>query len=147
MKPDMTMNENKFLTLFMGECWHEWNIVTLPPEDEEDPYYEDVYKCKICGREVNIERLLPAPKDRLSNPLPVIRWMEKEMPEVWEKYLKEIFAYKGNTGFELPAKLNKALDLSNLVNYLSEHREWGDKECPEGKIKHPALVYMEECDE
>lgn len=117
------MNNNKFLTLLMGEKWYEWSEI------------------QYHGCDFN--------PNHPSNPLPVIRWMEKEMPEVWEKYLKEIFAYKGNTGFELPAKLNKALDLSNLITYLSKNREWGYFEYPDYQTgeamqgKHPALIYLE----
>jgi hypothetical protein len=154
------MNNNKFLTLLMGECEHEyeWNPTFL--------WRDKVYLCTLCG-ERSEKVYLP---DHLSNPLPVIRWMEKEMPEVWEDYVDSqfvLFRYDKKEAYEC---LNKVLDLSNLVAYLSEHREWGEKECIDcggngtvfeyvegvavgkwdcltcsgaGIFKHPALVYLE----
>lgn len=140
------MNNNKFLTLLIGHEWEE-------PNDE--------INCQSCGWS-------PFP-DYISDPLPVIRWMERNMPGVWERYLKEqaascAYAVTDN----MLAKnryytrlLNLQIDLSELVSYLSEHREWGVKKCPQvnckspecrenpecggtGKFKHPALVYLEE---
>lgn len=111
------MNENKFLTLLMGDKWYEW------PEIQ-------YHGCNFNP-------------DHLSNPLPVIRWMEKEMPDEWEEYVDYcfvLFRYDKREAYEC---LNKVLDLNNLITYLSEHREWGDKECPEGKIKHPTMIYPE----
>ena len=85
----------------------------------------------------------------------VKKYMEKEMPEVWERYLKEqaascAYAVTDN----MLAKnryytrlLNLQIDPSELVSYLSEHREWGETvfHAEEGlnTIKHPALVYLE----
>lgn len=114
--------------------------------------------------------------DHLSNPLPVIRWMEKEMPEVWEAYL--VWTIPIFIGTKFTAIINGIFDLSNLITYLSDHREWGKKECRvcegtgqiyslvqtepgackaethkcgycngSGIIKHPALKYMEATDE
>ena len=95
-------------------------------------------------------------------------WMEKNMPKEWEEYLyKETHSTgKFNHGCEecrawtfTNSTLNDILDLSNLVAYLTENREWGWRECPtyynstscyecegetgcnrRGKILHPALV-------
>ncbi|MEN6321719.1 MAG: hypothetical protein ABFD82_23595, partial [Syntrophaceae bacterium] len=116
------MNPNKFLTLFMGECWHVFKKKL------------DYDLCKLCGyrRSASWQEQYP---DHLSNPLPVIRWMEKEMPEVWEKYLA---LYMSNPPI-YPSKreynrftiaLNKTFDLSNLVTYLVQNPSWGEKECP-----------------
>ena len=105
------MNNNKFLTLLMGECWHEWYWKPT------SAWSDKVYLCTLCG-ERSEKVYLP---DHLSNPLPVIRWMEKEMPTEWSDYLTFVF--------ELPLSqedtLNYILDLNNLITYLSEHREWG----------------------
>lgn len=102
-----------------------------------------------------------SPIDHLANPLVVIRWMEKEMPRVFEDYCIEsrydnvVKNYISETHIFL-----FILDLRNLVQYLVEHPEWGEKECPDlsllgycmdycdekkcngsGKVIHPALGY------
>lgn len=99
--------------------------------------------------------------DHLANPLVVIRWMEKEMPRVFEDYCIEsrydnvVKNYISETHIFL-----FILDLHNLVAYLVEHPEWGERTCPNhdttptyhkrgecrfcygsGKITHPALEY------
>lgn len=108
---------------------------------------------------------IPAPvNDYLADPLPVIKWMEKEMPKEWDKYLT------GYTSRDVRAIIPEVLDLRNLVTFLSENGEWGEKECPQyvqsrhsssaecshkgtercgnecngtGFIKSPALLYLE----
>lgn len=109
--------------------------------------------------------------DHLSNPLPVIRYMEKEMPEVWERYLDKMIekiSFCHVSANKICIEIFKAqLDLNNFILYLSENREWGVKECEQckgygergithwhtcevcngtGIIKHPALIYLEGCD-
>jgi len=142
------MNLNKFFELFIGHEIVKWNGMEIIP-------------------------------DHLSNPLPVIKWMEKEMPGVWERYLNSIGAvcaynYTDNMldrRFYSTIILKQQLNLSNLVDYLKENREWGMKECwidnkhwdckrksgckfhlgyrgwekhnCTGYIKHPALEYLE----
>lgn len=101
-------------------------------------------------------------KSILEDPLPVIRWMGKNMPEVLDSYIGWCILQCKNRvkGSETVFFI---LDLSNLVAYLKEHREeWGVKECMvcqstgegeankcrycngTGKIKHPALIYLEQ---
>jgi hypothetical protein len=139
---------NKVLTLLMGECWHEWE---WKPKDGDI----HIYECK-CGLRVGGR---PQNPDYLSNPLPVIRWVEKEMPREWALYVQSKFKTWG----VLPAVcFREVLNLRNLVTYLVEHPEWGEKEicsdydryekiCPPfcnkcdgvtGKIIHPALKYL-----
>ena len=78
---------------------------------------------------------------------PIMRFMEKELPEVWDDYLeytsKQIFDDWGQNGSMFDKRLlyieifNKQLDLSNLITYLIEHREeWGWKEMNEDKCEH-----------
>lgn len=152
------MNENKFFTLFMGECWHE----LIPYCD-----VKGMFKCKICGIEKSIAEFWNPNPDHFANPYPVIRWMEENMPEVWSAYVDAqfiLFRYDKKEAYEC---LNKALKLNNLIAYLNEHREWGVKECKDigtkgirtcicgdrpdkeycngtGIIKHPALIYLEQ---
>lgn len=157
-----TLNDeqvNKFLTLLMGQCWHEWEWYTSP----------NCFKCKLCGLQgSDAEDLLPNP-DHLSNPLPVIKWMEKEMPEVLEGYAEDLwFKRLWDTNMQM---IMAFLDLRNLVQYLKEHTEapfmWGFTPCPsfpscmsgetdkcdfpdkgcegDGKVRghiHPALKYL-----
>lgn len=133
---------NKFLTLLMGECWHEWDIAEY---------------CKLC-RESRHTHKNP---NHLSNPLPVIKWMEKKMPEVLEGYAEDLwFKRLWDTNMQM---IMAFLDLRNLVSWLSEHQEWGEMECKDcegtgekwncndawacptcngsGLIVHPALQY------
>lgn len=136
---------NKFLTLLMGGCWHQWSI------------QGDYNRCIHC-KELVPEGERP---DHLSNPLLVIRWMEKEMPEVWGDYLGETFL----PVWSYQEFINKVLDLRNLVQWMKEHGdEWGEKECPTacndmlefkccqkdnychgtGRITRPAWEYLKE---
>jgi hypothetical protein len=147
---------NKFLTLLMGECWHEWE---WKPKDGDI----HIYECK-CGLRVGSR---PQNPNHLSNPLLVIRWVEKEMPEVLEGYAEDLwFKRLWDTNMQMIA-----LDLRNLVQYLKEHTEapfmWGFTPCPsfpscmsgetdkcdfpdkgcegDGKVRghiHPALKYL-----
>ena len=129
------MNNNKFLTLLMGECWHEWYWKPT------SAWSDKVYLCTLCGeRSENV--YLP---DHLSNPLPVIRWMEKEMPEVWRSYIIHCIPNLLDEKNGEVQWFNSVLDLSNLITYLSEHREWGwdNYETERGRIMHPALIYLE----
>lgn len=152
------MNNNKFLTLLMGKCWHEWK-------------YEG--QCKYCGAarwhggaSYLQECAWAKNENYLSNLYgfqAVKSFMEKEMSTEWSDYLNSVF----DSPLSQKDTLNYILDLNNLVTYLSENREWGVKECKDigtkgirtcicgdrpdkeycngtGIIKHPALVYLEE---
>lgn len=147
------MNVNKFLTLLIGECWHEWR------ESKED--WATVI-CQKCGVTSNrLDDLYGFHPDHLSNPLPVLRWMREKMPEEWEEYLLHIFSTTWT--LKLSDDLFRILDLSNLVKYLLDHPEWAYVDCPNldlddyvcrnfspececelGRIVHPALKYAKE---
>ena len=151
---------NKFLTLLVGGCWHEkWDW--RPNDFGNAPYV--CLECNARAHEV------PQRPDHLSNPLPVIRWMEKEMPEVLEGYAEDLwFKRLWDTNMQM---IMAFLDLRNLVQYLKEHTEapfmWGFTPCPsfpscmsgetdkcdfpdkgcegDGKVRghiHPALKYL-----
>jgi hypothetical protein len=113
------MNPNKFLTLLMGECWHVFKKKL------------DYDLCKLCGyrRSASWQEQYP---DHLSNPLPVIKWMEKEIPEVLEGYAEDLwFKRLWDTNMQM---IMAFLDLRNLVTYLAQNPSWGEKECEcEGK--------------
>lgn len=144
----MTDNQvNKFLTLLMGECWDEWDGGLM------------YHKCGICGN------LYMDNPDHLANPIPVIRWMEKEMPEVLEGYAEDLwFKRLWDTNMQM---IMAFLDLRNLTVYLVAHPSWGEKEeCEQcrgtgeqhdyrnawvcevcfgtGKLIHPALQWARE---
>jgi hypothetical protein len=146
------MNNNKFIALLIGECWHE----LIPYCDTKG-----MFKCKICEIEKPITEFWNPNPDHLSNPIPVIQWMKKEMPKVLDDYLYWCFQRPRESS--LSDDIFFILDLSNLVTYLSEHREWGVRHCSHckrGEVqmhythpceqcggiggKHPALVYLEE---
>ena len=133
----------------MGECWHEW---------EDDGAWNI---CQICGDKTRLHN--PENPNHLSNPLPVIKWMEKEMPEVLEGYAEDLwFKRLWDTNMQM---IMAFLDLRNLVSWLSEHPEWGEKKCDScisgisessyahikycpichgtGKITHPAWAYLQ----
>jgi len=65
----------------------------------------------------------------------VKEWMEKNMPKEWEGYLWQYSKQVYPAGFCATRGLNKQLNLSNLVAYLTENR-WWNKE-------HPALVWWD----
>jgi hypothetical protein len=85
----------------------------------------------------------------------VKKYMEKEMPEVWERYLKEqaascAYAVTDN----MLAKnryytrlLNLQIDPSELVSYLSEHREWGVRHCSHCKRGEVQMHYTHPCEQ
>lgn len=75
--------------------------------------------------------------DHLTNPLPVIRWMEKEMPKVWESYLYNSF--RGELYTDI---INSILDLRNLCHYLRDNPSWGEKECPHIKADKAAMEVL-----
>lgn len=101
---------NKFLTLLMGGEWKDYS------------------------KQWNSNH------DYLANPMPVIRWMEKEMPEVWNLYLVlRLSKWTCNKAWET---IDQILDLRNLVTYLVEHPEWGEKECPHIKADKAAMEVL-----
>jgi hypothetical protein len=168
----MTLEQkNKFFTLLIGKCWHEWKPY------EMDNYHFDKIQCSICGVIIN-SSYSPPPWDfyaSLSGFQIIKEHMEKEFPEVWEEYLEwcrltcTFPAYKVVSQHTII--FNKQLNLTNLITYLLDNQEWWAwKECPActgngdisensirwgvdkitcpechgaGKIKHPALLYAE----
>lgn len=116
----------------MGQCWHEWEW--KPSSDWHD--YND-YTCSICQKRTeNV-----ANPDHLSNPLPVLKWMEEHMPEVWEDYLEWVFHtlnYDSERAYT--ADIKSILDLSNLASYLKEHEEWAYIECEDSMAAYPDCV-------
>jgi hypothetical protein len=140
---------NKFLTLLMGQCWHEWE---WKPKDGDI----HIYECK-CGLRVGSR---PQNPDHLSNPLPVLRWMREHMPDTWKLYLIDTYIKPD----ALIAFVDCILNLKNLYWWLIDHGdEWGYTDCPNldlddyvcrnfspececelGRIVHPALKYAKE---
>jgi hypothetical protein len=59
------------------------------------------------------------------------KWMQKEFPEVWNKYLWDVWdVLNEGRGFLLYQEaLNAQLSLTNLARYLKEHEEWAWMEC------------------
>jgi hypothetical protein len=168
----MTLEQkNKFFTLLIGKCWHEWKPY------EMDNYHFDKIQCSICGVIIN-SSYSPPPWDfyaSLSGFQIIKEHMEKEFPEVWEEYLEwcrltcTFPAYKVVSQHTII--FNKQLDLTNLITYLLENTEgWGWVMCPDynpprdsdwwfgcwnssnkqkacdcdnGKVKHQALLFAE----
>jgi hypothetical protein len=143
------MNLNKFFTLLMGKCWHEFFNGS-----------EYVTACIHCKHHYGDAGDNP---DHLSNPLPVLEWMRENMAEELEAYCKP---QRVNRPSMYPSTdyIFRILDLKNLYAYLKEHPSWGEKECPNkigntlpyychpincggkpchgsGTILHPALRY------
>lgn len=102
---------NHFLTLFIGECWHE--------EDENDVV------CLKCGKYYyppqQNDFFTPNDFDRLR------KWMEGNQGEIWRNYII-YYTWTVSMGIE---GLNNVLNPSNLARFLVEHRaEWEWVECP-----------------
>jgi|GEM_PF-5797037 len=143
---------NEFLAKVMNiECWkHEYST-----DYAEEP-------CTKCG-ERDAQNFSAFNGDRLNHE--VIDYLEKEMPEVWEEYIRNT-AEVTDTWVEL---LDKWINPFNLAEWLSNNREsWGytgclNFDCQDGyccnpsyvktvcplcygtsRIKHPAFIWLEE---
>jgi hypothetical protein len=142
------MNLDKFFTLLMGQCWHEFF--------NGSKYVTGCIHCKHHYGDAGDN------PDHLSNPLPVLEWMREHMPDELEAFLLQIYAISYG---KVPWFTNTYFaqsDLSNLAQYLIENPEWGISECahdcktcwrsPEtreacrkkGTTVHPALRYARE---
>lgn len=110
---------NKFLTLLM--------------KDTQSPSFV----CPEC------EYIDWSPIDHLANPLPVVRWMEKEMPEVLDNYLQYIWVECRENSFI--RTLDKSIDLRNLVRWLIEHPTWGEEICTENNRPLDCCQNRDEC--
>jgi hypothetical protein len=144
------MNLNKFFTLLMGKCWHEFFNGS-----------EYVTACIHCKHHYGDAGDNP---DHLSNPLPVLEWMRENMADTLEQALAFIWQdYEITETFTVG--IFRILNLQNLAAYLIANPEWGERECPEdtcidgviaceygkdiycktchgtGTILHPALEY------
>jgi len=127
MKPitQWTLEErNHFLTLLMGKCWHEWE-----EHREMGSYW---YQCKLCGVSDSINMNFYADLSRFE----IIKsFMEKELPEVWERYLgkhheKAYYACLYNEDKPFTKGFDAQLDLTNLIIFLLDNQEgWAWKEC------------------
>lgn len=112
MKPLTDEQYNHALALVKGDPWHDPNC-----------------DCGLCGYCNGVSKN----PDHLSNPYPFIKWMEKQMPDVWEAYIMWVFHtlnydVEGNRTYT--ADINSILDLRNLVAYFVEHPEWAYTDCP-----------------
>ncbi len=142
MKPSAwTLEEkNKFLTLLMGKCWHEIRHI-LDAGKPAIAVDGTEYICGICK-----ERYISRPKKRihpnyylnLSGFQIVKEWAEKEMPEVWNDYLKFYLMFGRvflafESSFEkhwYTKRLNHVLSLDNFISFLLQNTEaWAYKEC------------------
>lgn len=140
--------KNHFLTSLMGKCWHkwEWTLEGL------------IAKCNICGEFRNFNHVYKSERTaQLTFPnadyftdsgfAPVKRFMEEELPKVWEDYLLDYtaaaivqkWAIRQVEGNEFSLVLNAQINLSNLIQYLLDNQEeWVWCDAP-----HPALIYAE----
>lgn len=175
MKPIAELTEQEkahFFTLFIGECWHEW--------EWKNELFSGFYECK-CGEQVFVKYADGhQPKNIEPTFSDIKAFMEKERSELWEEYLDScaISVTKADSespiGFDIrwTDMLQNILNLDNLLSFLWENREeWGWKECSEckgighsayidlvsgetkplgcetcngtGRVKHPAYIYLE----
>jgi hypothetical protein len=158
---NMTLEEkNKFWHLFRGKCWHEWEAKHY----SWDSRYGEVtlYDCKKC-KITDGEGKMPYYYKDLSGFQIIKEHMEKELPEVWERYLTMYLnnppVYPKRRQYnKFTIAHNKTLSLDNILDYLLENtEEWGWEECTEHrvgwpdkckcrgtrKVKHPALLFAE----
>lgn len=77
---------NHFLPLFIGECWHEWNLKIY--YDRQDVHCvhcsAKAYNDNGEGVNFNPDFSTPTDFDRLR------KWMEKNQVSLWAKYLEYI---------------------------------------------------------
>lgn len=110
------MNLDKFFTLLMGKCWHEFF--------NGSKYVTDCIHCKHHYGDAGDN------PDHLSNPLPVLEWMRENMADTLEQALAFIWQdYEITETFTVG--IFRILNLQNLAAYLIEHPEWGETKCPE----------------
>jgi hypothetical protein len=150
------MNLDKFFTLLMGQCWHEFF--------NGSKYVTGCIHCKHHYGDAGDN------PDHLSNPLPVLEWMRENMPDELDDYLEWCTMENIGVITRSHEALFFILDLKNIHTYLINHAEkrgleWGREECPEetcidgiigyeygkeikcqscngsGTILHPALRY------
>jgi hypothetical protein len=144
----MTEQEEKFLSLFMGECWHEHHSYYTSRKDFKQ-------HCS-CGAILEDSELLPhlaiynIPNDEPTFPK-VHHFMESTYPEMWEKYLrpKMLHAYLFEGTFS--KSLRDVLNLSDLVQFLLQPEQvekWRlvEKEWPLEVQKYRGRVYTEDCE-
>lgn len=73
--------------------------------------------------------------------------MEKEIPHIWERYLK--YCYHENNTFT--NQLNDQLNLKNFIKFMSIDKEWGmfydwpfTEDCPDGTLsKREPRIFLE----
>lgn len=150
------INANKFLTLLVGKCYHEF-VINLP----------SLIGTKFCKK---CKMVLPFGikeseffYNYTNDQIFVLEYMSNKMPDVLNKYLKEnIFSVSGNYENKYLHGLFKSLNMTNLVKFLIDNPEWGIKKCHETEectncitkmisrdicdkksreIYHPALFY------
>lgn len=110
---------NKFLSIFMGGCWHEF------PNKE---YNEKCLICSIRYQEILIindgsiypDFSTPTDFDRLR------KWMEKNQAELWEDYVENAMRYSKGYGPQSlyhTRWLNAVHNPVNLATFLEAERE------------------------
>jgi len=116
--------KNTFWDKLIGNHRHEWKITPCLGK----------WKCD-CG-EVFYSKLIPPDRypnfdyyRNLSGFQTIKEWMEKEMAEVWECYLRWCYDYSPHEGsiWDLTPVLNSILSLDNLLTYLLQPevvKEW-----------------------
>ena len=155
---------NQFLTLFMGECWHEWEQVTVG---------HDWWRCHLCDdhRYGSYDPQKPPDNNYICSysGIEIKQLMERDRPVIWEEYLIYVATTISINVYPNTEILNAILNPSNLAQFLVEQREewewiecnifsdavsgygcinYTDKECcddcnREGKIKHKAAKYLD----
>jgi hypothetical protein len=106
--------KNHFLTLLMGKCWHD-----------QRPFSYVCHKCSSSKPNIDFYH-------DLSGFQTVKDFIESQMAETWEKYLRWCYDYSEHEGsiWDLAPVLNAILSLDNLITFLLENQEWAWKECP-----------------
>lgn len=136
--------KNHFLTLLIGECWHEWKYEGQCKHCGASHWYGGASYLQECAWAKNENYL-----SNLYGFQSVKSFMERELPKVWDDYLeytsKQVFDDWGQNGSMFDNRLlyieilNKWLFLDNLIQYQLDNREeWVWCDAP-----HPALVYAE----
>jgi hypothetical protein len=122
------MNENKFMAMLLGECWHEvvWKDEQILTSSSGYGYL----MCEKCGKtwhekdETNKRPIYHDSKDRMT--LETTDKIMNKMPRVWENYLMDSFLCTDTRHFSsglYTDVLNNQLYLSNFLDYLKTHKE------------------------
>jgi len=156
------MNDWKaeFMAKLLGMCWHEWDRYETDIDGIEFRYcscgVRTLKNCSNTPYPLHTAQYNPFTGSRLS--YDTIDKIVEQMPEVWDKYLRQTAYEIWEREENATMVVNAQLQADNFLQYLYDHQEWGLIKCPiaqwnpdrqkcnncnlTGTIKSPALLML-----